>query len=168
MRRLSALVLGMALAGCTADTPTEQGSIPAAFAPFPAPQPGEKCVYFTEDGEKILFSDDCEPGAFGLDISFAGKATIRAAPIGGTFFSPAGITGLRTMIDPATGEITDMRFLQGTRVLSQSVLPPLAAGSKAFDLEARKITDARWIGGGAITVPKDANDVHYFVAPPIF
>ena len=168
MRRFSALILGTALAGCTADMPTEQSRFPAAFAPFPAPQPGEKCVYFTEDGEKIPFSDDCEPNAFGLDISFVGEATIRAAPVGGTFSSPRGITGLRTMIDPATGGITDMHFLQGTRVLSQSVLPPFAAGQPAFDLEAKKITDARWIGGGAISVPKHANDIHYFVAPPIF
>lgn len=166
-RLVAALTLGIGLSGCTADGPTAVDRGIAAHAIVPAALLMDKCVYSTKDDVRIADSEDCEPNAFGLDVSFVGTATIKVGALVRSFDSPAGITGLRTMIDLPTGEITDMQWMQGTRVLSQSVFPPLAFGSKEFDVKARKIIDARWIGGGRISVPKDANDFHYFV-PRVF
>lgn len=166
MRMLPALTLGMALAGCTADVSTGPGKQVTADALVPAAIFVEKCVYFTKDGVRIAGSEDCERNALGIDISFADRATIEVQGVIAPIESPAGITGVRVMVDPTTGEVTDMKWMQGTRVTSQSALADPPPGSTGFDLRARKITDARWIGGGAIAVPKDANDAHYFVPPP--
>ena len=61
------------------------------------------------------------------------------------------------------GALTNLQWKQGTRTIGTSVLPSEAAGTTDFDVYVQRFTDVRWLGGAKIAIPKDANDLHYFV-----
>jgi hypothetical protein len=166
MRGLASILMIAALSAC-ADTPLTPGPQPedpdvGFMTTIPT---GPPCVYFTVDGVEIPGPTECGDTAFGIDISFGGGPATIDFPGVGPIETPRGITGVRVSFEgpgPDHGRINNLQWKQGTRTIPQSVLPSSANGSLTFDIDVRKFTDVRWIGGGKIDIPANANDLHLF------